>query len=70
MSPVDPVVTLFVGGGELLVLVVRLLPLLVLVVLLGLPGWTIVEWFEDERPVWLDLSAILFFKKLWSHTFV
>jgi len=43
LSPVGPVVTLFVGGGELLVLVVRLLPLFVLVVLLGLPGCTVVE---------------------------
>lgn len=63
LSPVGPVVTLFVGGGELLVVVVRLLPLLVLVVVLVFAGWALDEWVDDdERPVWLDLSKILLFK--------
>jgi len=71
LSPVGPVVTLFVGGGEeLLVLVVRLLPLFVFVLLLVFAGWALDEWVDDvERPVWLDLNKILNTQELWFHNY-
>jgi len=50
------VLTLFVGGGELLVFVDRLLPVFVFVLLLVFVGCVLDDWVDDdERPVWLDL---------------
>lgn len=70
MLPAGSVVTVFVGGGELLVLVVRLLPLFVFVLLLVFAGWALDEWVDDdERPVWLDLNNILQFQELWLHNY-
>lgn len=60
MLPPEPVLAIFEGGGGLLVLVDRLLPLLVFVLLLVFAGWALDDWLvDDERPVWLDLSKIL-----------
>lgn len=64
MLPAELVLTILAGGGGLLVLVDRLLPLLVFVLLLVFDGCALDDWVDDdERPVWLDLNKILCIQK-------
>lgn len=65
-----PVTLATAGGGELLVLVERLLALLALVfvLLLVFVGCVLDDWVDDEERPWLDLDKMLnyrFWAKQW-----